>query len=104
MYTTTPEGLRAAAADCRNTNENIRLRIMNMRTYMLHLSSVYRGPASVELLGVSQEWGVIGDQLNYVLSTISNGLTHNAVNYDAAEVDGTRNLRSVGSSMPPPRF
>jgi WXG100 family type VII secretion target len=104
MYSATPDGLRAAASDCMMTNENIRVRITTMRNYMVALSGVYRGPASLELQRVASEWEILSNQLNFVLSTISNGLNQNAANYDLAEAQGTANVRRVEGSMPPARL
>jgi WXG100 family type VII secretion target len=104
MYSATPDGLRAAANDCMMTNENIRGRITTMRNYMVALSGVYKGRASLELQRVASEWEVLSNQLNFVLSTISNGLNQNAANYELAEMEGTANLSRAGSGMPPARF
>jgi len=97
QFTVTARELQAAAATVRRTNTEIQGQIRKMQAYVEGLMATYQGTAAVQLQGLSAQWGADSSQLNYVLSTIADGLTSN-------ETANTVNLANIQSGLPPGRF
>jgi 6 kDa early secretory antigenic target len=104
QFTVTAAELLNAATTCRNTNEQIQAQVAQMQNYVLGLMGSYQGTAAIALQQLSEQWGADAKQLNFVLSTIADGLTGNAHNYVLSETANTTNLTSIGSGLPAPRF
>ncbi len=104
QFTVTAQELLSAAGNVRSTNTEIQGQIQQMQTYVQDLMTHYSGTAAIQLMGLSAQWKADSDQLNYVLSTIADGLTSNAHNYVQHETVNTVNLGNIASGLPPARF
>lgn len=104
QFTVTAAELISAATTCTNTNRQIQGQIQQMRSLIAGLMGSYQGPAALQLQALSDQWGRDADALNYVLTTIANGLTSNANNYVTHESTNTSNYTNVMATLPNARF
>lgn len=104
QFTVTAAELLSAANTCRNTNQQIQDQIARMQNYVLGLMGSYTGTAAQALQALSEQWGNDATQLNYVLSTIADGLTSNANNYIHHETVNTLNMSHITSTLPAGKF
>jgi WXG100 family type VII secretion target len=100
----TPERLLTAGIDCKVTNEMIQVQIARMQSYIATLMGSYTGVAAQAMHALCEQWGADAKKLNYVLTTISAGLTENGHNYVHHETVNTVNLHNVTASLPTGRF
>jgi WXG100 family type VII secretion target len=100
----TPERLLIAGIDCKVTNEVIQVQIGRMQSYVAALMGSYTGVAAAAMHQLCEQWGADAKKLNYVLTTISDGLTENSHNYVHHETVNTTNLQNVTASLPAARF
>jgi WXG100 family type VII secretion target len=104
QFTVTAAELLNAAATCRNTNQQLQTQIAQMQNYVLGLTGSYKGTAALALQQLSDRWGADAKSLNYVLSTIADGLTANAHNYVTHETVNAGNLSSIAAGLPAARI
>lgn len=103
-FTVTTDQLTYAAGQCRTTNDQIQGQIGRMQGYIAGLMGSYQGTAAVALQRLSDQWSADSKSLNFVLSTIADGLTTNANNYDTSESANTANLASITAGLPAARI
>jgi WXG100 family type VII secretion target len=104
QFTVTAAELISAATTCTNTNRQIQAQIQQMRSLVAGLMGSYQGPAATQLQTLSDRWGKDADALNYVLTTIADGLTANASNYVSSESNNNKNYTTVLASLPNAKF
>jgi WXG100 family type VII secretion target len=103
-FDVTPKILHDGAAACRTTNDAVQGQIQQMRNYVDSLMGSYRGTAAMALHSLSEQWHSDAQALNHVLTTIAQGLDHNANNYTHHETVNLANVSKVASSLPAARL
>jgi WXG100 family type VII secretion target len=104
QFSVTAGDVNNGAASCRSTNDLVQTQITQMVNYVTGLMGSYQGVAAAAMLNVSDQWMNDAKQLNFVLTTIADGLSSNANNYVNHETTNTTNYTNILTSLPAAKF
>ena len=100
QFAVTASDLTKAATNCTTTNTQVQADIAKMISFVGNLMGSYQGNAALAMESVTQQWSNDATQLNYVLTTISQGLNSNANNYTDNEQINTANYSNIAGNLP----
>jgi WXG100 family type VII secretion target len=99
-YQVTPEYLANAATDARNTAEQIRGQLDQLKAYVVSLEASWKGVAHNRFVSLMAEYDILANMLHEALMGISSGLQGNYVNYRDSEQQNLQNLGNIEATMP----
>jgi len=99
-FRVTPEDIRLAAQNCRDTASRVDGYLGELRNYVTALIAEYQGSASVAFQAPMAQYDRDSDRLNNALLAIATGLDGNAMNYDETEFTNRRSYEQILTTLP----
>ncbi len=99
-FRVTPEEVRLAAQNCRDTAGRVEGYLGELRSYVTALIAEYQGSAAVAFQTLMAQYDRDSERLNNALLAIGAGLDGNAMNYDETEFANRRAYEQIIAGLP----